>query len=402
MRLTSNQPFWAVKNGLVHSYPSLSEDVKTDVLVIGGGITGSLIAHQCIEDGFDTVLIDRREIAHGSTSATTAMLQYEIDTPLCRLIEKIGERGAVESYRACFDAIGVLQKLARRIRSSCGYQDKQSLYFVSGKKDLPWMRREFEVRSRHGFPVHWREPKEIRQQYGLLGSFGGILSDKAGSLDPFRFTHDLLEFNRHRGMAVFDKTEISRVDHGKKTIRAYTQAGPRIQARKILYCNGYESVEIIREKFVDLLATFAIAGESDKASCKGLENTLFWNTSQPYHYLRTTDDNRVIVGGADIPYQNAGKRDARLWQSAEKLRKYHARIFPKTVLKLDFAWAGTFGATRDGLPYIGSHPDFPNAYFVLGFGGNGILFSVIGMDMVSAYLRGKVHELTEYFRFGRY
>jgi len=67
----------------------------------------------------------------------------------------------------------------------------------------------------------------------------------------------------------------------------------------------------------------------------------------------------------------------------------------------DFVWAGTFGETKDGLPYIGAHPKFPNAYFVLGFGGNGITFSATGMEMVSSFLQNKLHPLAEYFRFGR-
>lgn len=82
MKLTSNEPFWLVKNGLIASYPSLAEDISTDILVVGSGITGSLIAHQCVKDGYKTVLTDKREIANGSSSATTSMLQYEVDTPL--------------------------------------------------------------------------------------------------------------------------------------------------------------------------------------------------------------------------------------------------------------------------------------------------------------------------------
>ena len=82
MKLKSNEPFWLVKNGILNSYPSLRNDISVDVLIVGGGITGSLIAHQCIKDGHKTALIDRREIANGSTSATTSMLQYEIDVKL--------------------------------------------------------------------------------------------------------------------------------------------------------------------------------------------------------------------------------------------------------------------------------------------------------------------------------
>ena len=104
MDLKSNEPFWLIKNGIINSYPSLHEDIECDVLIIGGGITGSLLAHQAIEDGYDTVLLDKREIANGSSSATTSMLQYEIDIPLYQLIELIGKDNAVRSYQACSDS----------------------------------------------------------------------------------------------------------------------------------------------------------------------------------------------------------------------------------------------------------------------------------------------------------
>nr|MBP7376920.1 FAD-dependent oxidoreductase [Pyrinomonadaceae bacterium] len=97
MKLRSNEPFWLVKNGLIGSYPSLDRDLETDILVVGSGITGSLIAHRCVAEGYKTTLIDRREIANGSSSATTSMLQYEIDTRLWELIDMIGELGAVDS-----------------------------------------------------------------------------------------------------------------------------------------------------------------------------------------------------------------------------------------------------------------------------------------------------------------
>src|SRR5690606_35440260 len=100
MDLKSNEPFWLIKNGLLATYPSLQDDVACDVLIVGGGITGTLIAHQCIQDGYNTLLIDKREICNGSTSATTSMLLYKIDVPLHDLSELIGKDGAVASYRA--------------------------------------------------------------------------------------------------------------------------------------------------------------------------------------------------------------------------------------------------------------------------------------------------------------
>ena len=89
MNLKTPEAFWLLKNGILESYPSLSNNEYADILIVGSGITGSLIAHQCVSEGYHTILVDRLEAAHGSTSATTSMLQDEIDIPLFKLSEMI-------------------------------------------------------------------------------------------------------------------------------------------------------------------------------------------------------------------------------------------------------------------------------------------------------------------------
>ncbi|WP_209401483.1 FAD-binding oxidoreductase [Pseudozobellia sp. WGM2] len=401
MKLRSSEPFWLEKNGIVKSYPSVREHLKTEILVVGGGITGSLIAHQCIDDGYDTVLIDKREIAHGSTSATTSMLQYEIDVPLNELIEQIGEEGAVANYRACANSIDTLGKLSKKIKSVCGFDKKQSLYFAAYKKDVAALKEEFKTRKKYGFPVVWLEPDDIEKKYGLRNTFGGILSDIGGSIDAFRLTHDLLSYNTEKGLRVYDKTNIKNVKYSKYGVKVVLENECKISAKKLIYCTGFESTEIIKDNFVKLLSTYAMVGEQHESDQEKLKDTLFWNTADPYIYMRTTDDGRLLIGGEDEDYVNAEKRNAAIGDKAVKLQKYLKKILPDYEFVNDFAWAGTFGETKDGLPYIGAHKKFNSTYFVLGFGGNGITFSVIGMDVISNMLKNKKHPLEEYYRFDR-
>ncbi|MFC5871622.1 Glycine/D-amino acid oxidase [Chryseobacterium arachidis] len=401
MNLKSNEPFWLLKNGLISSYPSLKSDEECDVLIIGGGITGSLIAHQMITDGYKTILIDKRELCNGSTSATTSMLQYEIDTPLFELIEKIGKKGAVESYKACSDAIDKLEKLSKEIRSSSGFKRKKSLYFASKKKDIEWLKKEFEARKKAGFDVKWLNTEKVSEIFGFENTYGGILSKQGASIDAFKFAHELFKLNVKKGLKIFDKTEMVKVEYFKGFNVVSVDSGYQIKAKKIIYCIGYESKNLIKENFVNLKSTYAVVSEIDHDKFKNITNTLVWNTDDPYIYMRTTDDGRMLIGGGDEDFYDAEKRDKLLNKKEKEILNVLQKIKPDYHFYTDFVWAGTFGETKDGLPYIGEHKKFKNSYFVLGFGGNGITFSVTGMEMASDFMKGKKHLLSKYFKFGR-
>jgi hypothetical protein len=98
MDLKSGRPFWPIKNGPLGHYFPLDPDVDCEVAIVGAGITGALVAYYLIKEGVHTVIVDRREVGTGSTSATTGLLQYEVDTPLFELIGRVGEKKAVRSY----------------------------------------------------------------------------------------------------------------------------------------------------------------------------------------------------------------------------------------------------------------------------------------------------------------
>jgi glycine/D-amino acid oxidase-like deaminating enzyme len=121
----------------------------------------------------------------------------------------------------------------------------------------------------------------------------------------------------------------------------------------------------------------------------------------PYLYLRTTTEGRVIVGGEDEDFVNAKRRDALISRKTRTLVKKFGRLFPDRPLEVAYAWAGTFGETKDGLPYIGAHPRFPHVFFALCYGGNGITFSVIAAEILRDHFSGRTNHDASLFRFGR-
>jgi glycine/D-amino acid oxidase-like deaminating enzyme len=400
MKLSSGLPYSLIKNGLLYTYPKLQKDIHTDVLVLGGGISGALTAHYLIQEGINCVLIDARSIGLGSTCASTSLLQYEIDTPLHKLIEMIGEKPAVRSYKLGEEAIMKLISLAKKVGVE-EIQKKQSLYYAAYKKDIEFMQNEFAARKKHDFAVKYLDDLSIKKEFGFNSS-AAILSDVAATVDSYSLTHQLLQYNIAKGLKVYDRTKVISIKHNKRDVRSKTEEGFLIKAKKMVYATGYEVVNFISKPIVKLTSTYATASESFNTPIKfGRNDAVIWNTDSPYLYMRTTTDNRIIIGGRDEDFFSHIKRDKLIPSKTKQLQKDFSKIFPSISFKPEFSWAGIFGSTKDGLPYIGSYKKLANSFFALGFGGNGITFSQIAGEIIASLIKGKKNKDVKLFSFER-
>jgi glycine/D-amino acid oxidase-like deaminating enzyme len=129
--------------------------------------------------------------------------------------------------------------------------------------------------------------------------------------------------------------------------------------------------------------------------------SLIWETGSPYLYMRTLPDGRIIVGGEDEPFVNPARRDGLITQKTRILVEKFRRLFPDIKMEVAYAWAGTFGGTKDGLPYIGTPREAPHTYFALGYGGNGITYSLIAGEIIRDAFLGRRNRDAAIFRFGR-
>ncbi|HKC35968.1 MAG TPA: FAD-dependent oxidoreductase [Chitinophagaceae bacterium] len=400
MKLSSGYPLSLIKNGLLYSYPKLENNIKTDVLVLGGGISGALTAHYLIQEGINCVLIDARTIGLGSTCASTSLLQYEIDTPLHQLIELVGERNAVRSYKLGCSAITKLASLAQKIGLK-DFEIKKSLYCAAYKKDISFLKKEFETRKKHGIKVKYVDEGKLFDQFGF-SSPGGILSDLAATTDTYLLTHRLLQYNIRKGLTVYDRTPVVSIKHNKFNVLLTTAEKFRITAKKLVYATGYEVVDFISKPIVKLTSTYAIASETFNSPIKlGKTDAVMWNTARPYLYWRSTNDNRIIIGGRDEEFFSHIKRDKLIPQKTKQLEKDFKKMFPSIPFKTEFSWAGIFGSTKDGLPFIGRYKNLPNSFFALGFGGNGITFSQVAAEIIASLIKGKKNKDVDIFSFGR-
>ncbi len=401
MNLHSDYPFWMIKEGVLSSFPSLNENHKTEVVVIGGGITGALIAHRLSAAGLQVTVIDKRHIAHGSTSASTSMLQYEIDVPLFKLSKLVGLKHATKAYQLCAEAIDTLGEISKSLPDAADFKKYPSLYYASFEKHTQQLiEPEYKARKKAGFKVELLRGDDIEREFGFHAP-SAILSQQGGQINPYKLCSYLLSDLAKKGHSVYDLTEITNWEVENNHIQLNTHDGFEIEAKHVVVACGYESQSYLAKKITDFNSSYAIVSKPfDETKHFWKDNALIWESKTPYLYMRTTSDNRILVGGRDEVFSDPQKRDALIPQKRIQLEHDFKQLFPEIPFQTDFAWAGTFAETEDGLPFIGSYDD-KRVHYAMGYGGNGIVFSVIAADIICNEIKGHKNPNYPIFCFDR-
>ena len=372
-----------------------------DVAVVGAGITGALIANELAQHGHHVIVLDQRDVGWGSSAASTALIQYEIDTHLIDLAKRYGEADALLAYRACAGAIDDLSQIASELRG-VEFRRQGSLYCASTVGDRSDLRAEFEMRAANGFAVSWLDRDALLERFGIVAPCA-ILSALAASLDPYRMTYRVMASVIRAGGEVYDRTSVENLEQTPRGVELRIARGQRVRAKHVVLAAGYANERWLKQRVAKNRSSYAFVTDPlARDEIGALAKTMVWESARPYLYLRSTTDRRLLVGGEDDPVDRPTRRDAQVDRKARRLIEKAGRRFPDLQLVPTFAWAGVFAETRDGLPFFGPHPELsPRIQFAMAYGGNGITYSMIGAGIVRAAIERRRHPLAELFSFRR-
>jgi len=397
MRLWSGAPYWLLRDGLIDPGPLPLRDC--DVAVVGAGITGALLADALTAVGLSVTVIDRRPPAEGSTAACTGILTYEIDVELAELAERVGELRAVRAYRAAVEGVRMMAGLALSLPAACGFAWLPSIYFANKASDAERLSREADLRIKAGIDVEYLSHADLMSLYGIPAA-AALRTHFAAVIDPVRLTRQLLDRAQAAGAVMCPDTTLLGWSAEREMVTVETSRGS-MRARRIVFATGYETPPSLPGNYVRLHSSYALATQPLGAADAAAANFIAWNTERPYTYFRPAEGHRVVIGGADVPFRNARLRDRLLPSRVRALEQRLTTFFPVAHAGTEFAWAGTFGATADGLPYVGAVPNLERALFALGYGGNGIVFSVLAAHILRDVILGEGHEYLDLFSFDR-
>ncbi|WP_395450258.1 NAD(P)/FAD-dependent oxidoreductase [Aminobacter sp. UC22_36] len=398
--LRTGRPVWYAYRAPSVPTGRLTRDIKADVAIIGMGISGAMIAEALTETGHSVVCIDRRGPLLGSTSATTALVQFEIDQPLSVLSRQIGGQDAGRAWRRSRLAVMNLKARIDELGIRCNAETKQSLYLAGDALGAGALRAEAEARRLAGIHATYLPKAELSEKFGIQRD-GAILSHDNLALDPRKLTAGLLRKVLERKARFYAPSEATAIKSHRDEVVVATADGPTIAASHVVLATGYELVaDLVPATDHKIISTWAIATRPHKQALWPGAGFI-WEASDPYLYLRATADGRVICGGEDEDFTDEPRRDALIAEKSDRISQKLLRLLPQLDTTPEFAWAGSFGTTATGLPFIGKLPRHPRIHAVMGYGGNGITYSRIAAEIVSAAISGHEDRDAELFSFDR-
>jgi glycine/D-amino acid oxidase-like deaminating enzyme len=376
----------------------VGENMKCDALIVGGGITGSLIAERLTRQGLYVVIIDRELPGRGSTAASTSMLLWEIDRSLTQLTEIYGFERASRAYLASLHAVAGLKSLVLQLGLPCEMRDKDSLYLAAGSTGKQLL-REHQLRRRAGLPGDFLDHTMLLDVFGIARA-GAIVSSGAADADPMQLARGLLRTAVARGARVFEGEAVE-FDAAARSVDVQLKNGRQIEARSVVLATGYVMPAIIHSTVQTISSSWAIATTPQPQNIwKG--GALIWEDSKDYLYARTTAAGRIIIGGEDSDQIiDPEARDRLIPQKSRDLAQKLATLWPAANVEIEFRWSGTFDSTSDGLPLIGLVPGAKNIYAAYGYGGNGITFSFLAAQLIGDLIAGSTSPLLSDFALDR-
>jgi glycine/D-amino acid oxidase-like deaminating enzyme len=383
--------------------PRAKGELTADVVIVGAGLTGCATAYACAMAGIDTLVLEGARVGQGSSGRSAGLLLPDPGPSFRDIAQAHGLRPARAAFQAWRRATLDAAALLRRLGINCGL-DPQDALIVGGRDDEKILGREHDARAAAGLDVTRLSRKQLQSTAGVDGA-GAIKMRDALGLDPYRACLGLAAAGIKRGVTLFERSPVKRAKAGRKAVDVITDAAT-VKAKTVVITTGSATLEFrqLRRHFQRRDAYLVLTEPMPAAMRKmvGLRGATVADLRSPHHRIRFTGDDRIMVGGADQQEVPGRKRDAVLVQRTGQLMYELLTIYPAiSGLVPEFGWDVAYGATADGLPYIGPHRNFPRHLFALGGAGDSVTGAFLAARILARHLQSSPEKSDDIFGWTR-
>ena len=378
-------------------FTAVSENFRTDVVVVGGGIAGLTTAYLLAKEGKSVTVLDRERLGLGETGLTSAHLSNALDdryTELQRLHGFEGARLAAESHTA---AIDLIEKIQAEEAIECEFKRVDGYWFLDAGGDVNMLMRELNASHQAGLTSVTILPKSPAP---FFDSGPCLLYPNQAQFHPMKYIDGLAYALKKMGVKVLTHSEVTEIKGGRYAY-VKTSQGFKIDCDDIVVAtnvpiNNKVSIHTKTAAYRSYLVGVIVPPEV-------VYEALYWDTADPYHYVRfvkdpNTFEDILLVGGED----HRTGQDVHQEHHFESLRRWiedrfgiHNRVITR--------WSGQIMEPVDGLAYIGHNPaDDENVYIITGDSGHGLTHGTLGGILLRDLIMGRKNSWAELYNPSRF
>lgn len=390
-----NTSFWALAQ--TPATTALSENLRVDVAIIGGGLTG-LFAASHFAGRFPQLkiaLLEARRVGHGASGTNGGMILPQTPNESFEISDDETTHKYV--YGITSLAIKELQSLVAAEGNGCDLILDGFLHTVRKAEDLDYYEEYVEKANRLGLPLEFLTAKETAEEIGTSVYYGSVYDPNGGQVHPMKLIHLLKRAVFKKGVAIFENSPVFSIEEGKIVHLTVGEHHYQIKADNIiLAADAYTSkLGYFKNGIIPIHSQCAITKpiSKDKLSQAGWKSRLpYFDSGNELFHLILTPDNRICIGGGNGEYffNNGNHYQGDLNRVANLLARELSRIYPVLYdIGFESVWNGMLGMTSDGEPAVGVTGRHQNIYYALAYNGQGIAMTYLFGKIMADIFEGK-------------
>ena len=372
--------------------PALSEELTTDVCIIGGGMTGFNAAIELRKRGFDVVVLESGRISWAASGRNGGQCLAGFCLGLREVDETFGPEWGKKLWDLSCESLDIARERISEFNIDCDFQQGyiELANKPSQEKELKsWLTLK---QTRYDYPsVSWWDSDKIREVTSSEKYLGGLFDSNSGHMHPLNYTLGLARAAIELGARVYENSKAIKISKGQPNVIKTEQGS--VRARQVLLaCNAYiDGLDRKAESKVLPVVSY-IAVTERLGDRQPITNQMAMSDlNSSLDYFRPTADGRILFGGVNHPF-NGEYSDTR-----ERLRQRMLKVFPQLHdVEMEYHWGGMFAVTREYMPHIEHLGN--DIYTAHGYTGHGVALTNIAGRVVAEAMAGMAERFDVFSR----
>lgn len=356
-----NQVFWYLKEKKPTRLP---QSIKTDVVVIGGGMAGLSAAQQCAQYGASVVLLERWFCGAGASGKSSGFITPDSEVGLNYYVEKLGAEQAKQIWNLGISGGQHIRQNVEQFKLNCDYRKEDTMVLALDKKDVKDVLADHTVRQQLGYESKFFKKNELSHVIGSAGYYGAVRYSDTFGISAYKYCQGMKEVLIDKGVKIYEETPALEIkDHA-----IHTPFGT-VEADTIIVCVDRFLPELHKlSSKVFHVQTFLMMSSPLKDQEVSLlfpdQPCMCWDTGLIYTYYRLNADNRFMVGGSTLICTYDKQEHYYQKRTIQKLTDYVQRHFPNVSITFEYCWPGLIGISKDVRPIAGRDKQNQHIYYV--------------------------------------